>query len=71
MKRKVHSAETNEQITKELVTILREQNRHPEVYLRTENIEGMRVSIFVVVCDSVVDVTHGKNGTPELSAIKD
>jgi hypothetical protein len=71
MKRMIYSAEVHEPYARDHVADLQQQGRKPEVYLRTENIEGMRVSIFVVVCDSVVDVTHGKNGTPELPAIKD
>jgi type II secretory pathway component PulC len=70
MKRMVFSVETNERIARGIILGLQQEGRKPEVYLRTENIEGMRVSIFVIVCDSVVATTHGKNGVPPLPAIE-
>jgi hypothetical protein len=70
MKRMVFSVETNERIARGIILGLQQESRKPEVYLRTENIEGMRVSIFVVVCDALPAVTHGKNGVPPLPAIE-
>jgi hypothetical protein len=71
MKRMVYSAEVHEPYARDHVADLQQQGRKPEAYLRTEDIEGMRVSIFVVVCDALPGVTHGKNGVPPLPAIKD
>ena len=52
MARVVHIVETNAVLAKALEELLREQGRNPETYLRTENVEGVRISIFILMCDA-------------------
>ena len=48
------------------------KGRHPRVHRLDIHAEPLDFSIFVVICDAAksVSITHGKNGVPELPAIK-
>jgi hypothetical protein len=65
MKRRMLKVATTKEEAAEAVT----QDLHPEVYLRIENVEGLRLPFFIVMCDDTAGVTHGKNGVAELPAI--
>jgi hypothetical protein len=69
MQRRVFKIATKQQIAEIARMDAEVHGLHPEVYLRSENIEHMRISVFVVMVDDLGSATHGKNAIEALPVI--
>ena len=70
MKRRVFLATTDTVVAHAAYGTAQAAGLHPETYLRTENVERLQLTVYIIMCDSVVAATHGKNELPALPVVE-
>jgi hypothetical protein len=70
MKRRVQCVLTSDEAAQTEIASVLTAGLHPEVYVRTENVEQQRLTLFIIMRDDFTTGTHGKNGIEALPMVE-